>query len=87
MLRYIPLARARARLSLIEFLPTTTAPFTATATMQAASLFLLASAPLAAARELLHLAPMHPKGYGSGGSGGSCYMGHTASPSATYGVP
>ena len=50
MLRYIPLARARARLSLIEFLPPTTAPFTAaTATMQAASLFLLASAPFAAA--------------------------------------
>ena len=49
MLRYIPLARARARLSLIEFLPPTTAPFTATAKMQAASLFLLASAPFAAA--------------------------------------
>jgi hypothetical protein len=48
MQRYIPLARARARrLDLIEFLPTTTAPFTAT--MQAASLFLLASAPFAAA--------------------------------------
>ena len=40
-------ARAHARLDLIEFLPTTTAPFTAT--MQAASLFLLASAPFAAA--------------------------------------
>jgi len=40
-----------------------------------ASIFFLATAPLAAARELLHLAPVHPQGYGSGGSGGSCYLG------------
>ena len=51
--------------------------------MQAASIFLLATAPLAAARELLHLAPVHPKGYGSGGSGGSCYLGGGV---ASYGV-
>ena len=51
MQRYVPLARARARrLNLIEFLPPTTAPFTATATMQAASLFLLASVPFVAAQ-------------------------------------
>ena len=51
MLRYIPLAwRVHARAwNLIEFLPTT-APFTATATMQAASLFLLASVPFVAAQ-------------------------------------
>ena len=68
MQRYVPLARARAcRLNLIEFLPTTTAPFTAT--MQAASLFLLASVPFVAADP--H--PAYMAGWESGGSNGSCY--------------
>ena len=50
MQRYVPLARARARrLNLIEFLPPTTAPFTATATMQAASLILLVTARIVGA--------------------------------------